>query len=114
MPPIFPRFKAMLLAKVSNVEGLMRLLMKRRNGQRWTPEERCALVGHLRELAKTIRALLIFSLPGGLLLLPILAWYLDRRKDRLERMQHALLPGGTPGPLIRGGEFKSPGSNGSK
>jgi hypothetical protein len=27
--------------------------------------------------------LAVFTLPGGLLLLPLLAWYLDRRKQRL-------------------------------
>jgi hypothetical protein len=92
MRQFFPRFRTMLLEEVLNVEGLMRLLMKRRNGQRWTPEERSALAGHLCGLAKAMRVLLIFSLPGGLFLLPILAWYLDRRKDKLKRMQQAAFP----------------------
>jgi hypothetical protein len=37
---------------------------------------------HLKNIAKIIPAIAIFSLPGGSFLLPILAEALDRRKTR--------------------------------
>ena len=61
----------------------MRLLMKRRNtGVAWTKDEKAEIKRHLKSLSRTVRILLIFSLPGGALLLPLLALALDRRKGR--------------------------------
>jgi hypothetical protein len=79
----------MLLNEVVQIEGFMRLLMKRRNGNPWTVEERRALAQHLNALAKAVPALIIFSLPGGMVLLPALAWFLDRRRDKIRRLRAA-------------------------
>jgi len=69
--------------EVLSIKGLMQLLMKTRNtDEKWTREERKEIKSHLRNLAKIIPAIAIFSLPGGSLLLPILAEALDRRKIR--------------------------------
>ena len=59
-----------ILTNVLEVQGLMRLLMKPRNsGLPWSRDE----VGR-------IRALVVFLLPGGLVLLPVLSEVLDRRQ----------------------------------
>ncbi len=83
-PSFLAPLKKMLLAQVTNVEGLMQLLMKQRNGVPWTGEDRRLLVLHLRTLAASLPALAVFSLPGGVVLLPALAWLLDRRLRKKE------------------------------
>ena len=69
--------------EVLAIKGLMQLLMKTRNiDETWTREEKKEIKRHLKNIAKIIPAVAIFSLPGGSLLLPILADALDRRKIR--------------------------------
>jgi LETM1-like protein len=70
-----------ILREVLAVKGLMQLLMKNRNtGERWTREERKEIKRHLRNISKIVPVILIFLLPGGSILLPVLAAVLDRRK----------------------------------
>jgi hypothetical protein len=82
--------KDAILMEVLALKGLMQLLMKSRNtDEKWTREEKTEMKRHLRNIAKIIPAVAIFSLPGGSFLLPILAEALDRRKTRrlLEKKQ---------------------------
>lgn len=73
----------MILQKVLEVKGLMSLLMKYRDsGQRWTNAEKKEIMKHLKSLSRVIPALIIFMLPAGSLLLPVLADALDRRKTK--------------------------------
>ena len=73
--------KEFILSQVLAVKDLMRLLMKNRNtGEKWTREEIHEIRVHLRHIAMLVPALIIFLLPGGSLLLPLLADVLDRRK----------------------------------
>ena len=58
----------------------MPLLMKRRNGDRWTVAERQDLYGQLRALSHLSPYLVVLALPGSFLMLPALAWWLDRRR----------------------------------
>ncbi len=75
--------KEAILKEVISIRGLMKLLMKTRNtGEAWTLEERREIKRHLRNIAKIIPALAIFSLPGGSLLLPMLTEVIDRRKNK--------------------------------
>ncbi len=75
--------KEAILMEVLAIKGLMQLLMKTRNtDEKWTREERTEIKGHLKNIAKIIPAVVIFVLPGGSLLLPVLAEALDRRKTR--------------------------------
>jgi hypothetical protein len=61
----------------------MQLLMKIRNtDEKWTGEEKKEIIRHLKNIAKIIPTVAIFSLPGGAFLLPILAVALDRRRTR--------------------------------
>jgi hypothetical protein len=75
------RNKEIILSQVLAVKGLMRLIMKNRNtGEKWTRDEVREIRAHLRHIALLVPALIIFMLPGGSLLLPLLAEVLDRRK----------------------------------
>jgi len=70
-----------ILQEVLAVKGLMHVLMKNRNtGEKWTREEKKEIKKHLRNISKIVPVILIFLLPGGSVLLPILAAILDRRK----------------------------------
>jgi hypothetical protein len=79
-PAFLLKLKAIGLEDLYHIQGFMNLLMKPRNGMRWTTEDKQELRGHLIPLAETLPYLAVFSLPGGLLLLPILARIMDRRK----------------------------------
>jgi len=75
--------KEAILMEILAIRGLMQLLMKIRNtDEKWTREEKKEIKRHLKNIAKIIPAVALFSLPGGSLLLPILAEVLDRRKVR--------------------------------
>ncbi len=71
-----------LLSEILQVKGLMPLLMKPRNKQRWTPKDRAELNVHLRRLSSISPYLIVLALPGSFLMLPALAWWLDRRRNR--------------------------------
>ncbi|MDD2915333.1 MAG: hypothetical protein PHP70_08450 [Gallionella sp.] len=65
------------------VRGLLPILMKHRNGGQWSKEERAILLRDLRALSNLSPYLIPLIMPGGILMLPILAWWLDhRRKGR--------------------------------
>jgi hypothetical protein len=76
------REKAFLLGEMVQVKGLMPLLMKRRNKQRWSAEDKAALYVHLKRLSTLSPYLVVLVMPGGFFLLPALAWWLDRRRNR--------------------------------
>jgi hypothetical protein len=78
-----------LLNEILQVRGLMPLLMKQRNKGRWSPEDRAQLRIHLRRLSDLSPYLVVLALPGSFLLLPMLAWWLDRRRMRNRRAQGA-------------------------
>lgn len=76
------RERKYLVSEMSQVRGLMPLLMKPRNKQQWTPEDRHELAIHLRRLKQVSPYIAVMVLPGGLAMLPALAWWLDRRRGR--------------------------------
>ena len=76
-------WRAVALQEVLEIRGLMRLLMKPRNNEAtWTAAEKAELIGHLKEISRTLPMVALFCLPGGSLLLPIFATLLDRRRTR--------------------------------
>lgn len=75
------RERKQLLDEMVKVRGLMPLLMKSRNGERWTAAERTALQGQLQALAYLSPYLVVMMLPGSFVALPLLAWWLDRRRQ---------------------------------
>ena len=76
------RERKFLLTEMSQVSGLMPILMRRRNKQRWTPEELAQIRAHLRRISRLSPYLVIIVMPGGFAVLPVLAWWLDRRRNR--------------------------------
>ena len=76
------RERKRILAEAVQIKGLMPLLMKHRNGQKWTKEERAELRIHLRHLSDLSPYLVLVVLPGAPLTLPLLAWWLDRRRQQ--------------------------------
>lgn len=79
---IHAREKSRIRGEIAQVPGLMALLMKPRNGQKWTRAERAELRAQLRRLSRLGLYLTTAALPGTSLTLPLLAWWLDRRQRR--------------------------------
>ena len=77
-------WRARMHGRLAGVESLVLVLMKRRNGKSWSREEMAFLQTELRTLARWVPALLLFLLPGSVVLLPVYAWLLDRRKGERE------------------------------
>jgi hypothetical protein len=71
-----------VLREVLKARGLMPLLMKQRNGSRWTADERRELKDHLNTLSQISPYLVALAVPGSMLMLPVLAWWLDRRRGK--------------------------------
>jgi hypothetical protein len=72
-----------ILKEALEVRGFMQLLTKHRNtGLPWSKEEKRELKSHLRVISKVAPVMAVFFLPGGSLLLPLLAEVLDRRKHK--------------------------------
>jgi len=69
-----------VVAEMVRIHGLMPLLMRHRNGGRWTREERAELHEQMRALAHLSPYLFVLVLPGSFVALPLLAWWLDRRR----------------------------------
>jgi hypothetical protein len=76
------RERKFLLAEMSQVKGLMPVLMRRRNKQQWTPEELAEIRAHLKRISQLSPYLVVIVMPGGFAALPVLAWWLDRRRAR--------------------------------
>jgi len=74
------RERDLIRMELSKVKDAMPLLMKRRNGGRWTREEQRYLLERLRGLSHLSPYLLVLLLPGSFVLMPMLAWWLDRRR----------------------------------
>lgn len=68
-----------LYAELRQVPGLFALLMKPRSGARWSVEERTALRMQMRGLSHLGLYATFLAIPGTSLVLPLLAWWLDRR-----------------------------------
>ena len=76
------RERMRIASHLGTIRGLMPLLMKRRNGDRWTVAERQDLYQQLRALSHLSPYLVALALPGSFLMLPALAWWLDRRRGQ--------------------------------
>ena len=79
---IVEREKKQLEEDLARTQTLMPLLMKPRNGAKWTLDEKRELVDHLKRITGMGRYVALLLLPGGLALLPLLAWWLDRRREK--------------------------------
>ena len=78
---LMDRERKYVLGEVVQITGLMPLLMKPRNKQKWTPEDKRQIVNHLRRLSMVSPYLAVMVMPGSFIVLPALAWWLDRRRQ---------------------------------
>ncbi len=70
--------------ELAHIKGAWPLLMKQRKGGTWTPEDKVQLKSAVRSASSVSPYLFIWAIPGSMVLLPFLAWFLDRqRKKRL-------------------------------
>lgn len=76
------RERDQVFAELAKVKGFMPLLMKPRNGMQWTPDERAELAVQLRAAAHLSPYLAVMLLPGSFMFLPLLAWWLDKRRQK--------------------------------
>lgn len=77
------RYKLIFFQEAQNIQGFLYLLFKPINtNQKWTREEKQLILKNLKRLSLYVPGLIIFTLPGGSLMLPLLAEILDRRKTR--------------------------------
>ena len=82
---VMDRERANMRHEFALVQGLMPLLMKPRNRQKWTREDRRELALHMKRMAQLSPYIAVIVLPGGFAMLPVLAWWLDRRRGRPAR-----------------------------
>jgi hypothetical protein len=76
------REKARIREEIAQIPGLMTLLMKPRNGLRWTNTERQELRIQLHRLSRLSIYLAMAALPFTMFTLPLVAWWLDRRTKK--------------------------------
>ena len=76
------REKLRIRGEIAQIPGLMALLMKPRNGMKWTQEERAQLRAQLRSLSRLSIYFALATLPFTTATLPLVAWWLDRRQQK--------------------------------
>jgi hypothetical protein len=102
------KHKALFFQEAQRMSGFLYLLMKQRNTEeKWTPEEKKEIKRNLKILVMYIPILIIFLLPGGSLLLPVLAEVMDRRKTRRRPPDSVQAPVSPPEKESRPPELKS-------
>ena len=80
MRRLFMANREFILKEVLAGKGIMQLLMKDRNtGETWTRSELRQLRLYFLRISLIVPAMIIFLLPFGSLMLPVLAEVLDRR-----------------------------------
>ena len=75
-----------------HIKGAWPLLMKQRNGGKWTPEEKGDLKTMVRSASSVSPYLFIWAVPGSMLMLPFLAWFLDNRRKSKAKQANKKLP----------------------
>ncbi|SLM46458.1 protein of unknown function [Nitrospira japonica] len=75
------RERERIRTEMAGIWGLLGLLMKQRNGAWWATEERRRLGLELRRVVALCPYLLALLAPGSFVLLPVVAWWLDRRRQ---------------------------------
>lgn len=71
--------------ELATMRGSVAWLLRQRRQGRWSAEERERLRGVMRSASAVSPYLLVWAVPGSLLLLPFMAWFIDRRRTARER-----------------------------
>lgn len=74
--------KKSLMLEIIQVKGIVPLLMKRKNDQRWSPSDREELRRYLRRLSRLSPYFFFLVIPGSFLFLPFFVWWLRRRRSQ--------------------------------
>jgi hypothetical protein len=83
--------KALILRESQGMHNFMILLMKQRNtGNDWTADDIKKIKSHLIHLALYVPVLIVFLLPFGFFLLPVLAEIIDRREELRKKEANGL------------------------
>jgi len=96
----------LIFCEAQQFQGFLQLFFKQRNTElKWTKEEKQQLKNYLKRLSLYVPVLMIFVLPGGSLLLPVLAEILDRRKARRGAPVLSAGPEGVEGSCVLAGNL---------
>lgn len=69
--------------ELAHIKGAWPLLMKQRKGGTWTADDKVQLKAAVRSASSVSPYLFIWAIPGSMVLLPFLAWFLDRQRKKL-------------------------------
>ena len=83
------RKKRRILSELMQVNSLMPLLIKRRNGQHWSALDKREVVLGLKSLAQVGATIALLIFPGGFILAPVVAWWLNRRHVKRVAFAHS-------------------------
>ena len=87
-----------LRREIATMKGsVVWLLRQRRQGQ-WSLDERTRLREVMRSASAVSPYLIIWAIPGSLLLLPFLAWFIDHRRQRNARTSDSAAPADSAAP----------------
>lgn len=76
------REKRRLLDEIGEVRGLIPLLIKSRSRQPLTRADKVQLRRRVKRIYRLCPYLILLVVPGGLIALPALAWWMNRRRIR--------------------------------
>ena len=79
------REKSRLAREVATMKGSVVWLVQQRRQGNWTAAERAHLRDVMRSASSVSPYLFVWVVPGSMLILPFMAWYLDRQRKRRER-----------------------------
>ena len=79
------REKSRLKREMATMKGSVVWLVQQRRQGNWTVDERAHLRDVMRSASSVSPYLFIWVIPGSMLILPFMAWFLDRQRKRRER-----------------------------
>ncbi|RAR79704.1 hypothetical protein AX018_102526 [Paracidovorax anthurii] len=77
--------------ELATMRGSVAWLLRQRRQGRWSAEERERLRDVMRSASSVSPYLLVWAVPGSMLLLPFMAWFIDRRRSARERAALAVV-----------------------
>lgn len=79
------REKSRLKREMATMKGSVVWLVQQRRQGNWSAQERTHLREVMRSASSVSPYLFIWVIPGSMLLLPFMAWFLDKQRKRRER-----------------------------
>ena len=79
------REKSRLKREMATLRGSVVWLVQQRRQGNWDAAERAHLREMMRSASSVSPYLLVWVVPGSMLILPFMAWFLDRQRKRRER-----------------------------